>query len=532
MVELTLAPDTQLVTINDPEPTVSVLWDSAISKAVINTDPGVTVASRAVSMVHTAIFDAWAAYDPIAIATTYGDRFSRPEGENTAANKQKAMSYAAFEVASDLFPDQIFLFEELMSDLGYDYDENIYRDLTTPEGIGTFAGNSLLRTKHNDGSNQLGLDITGVVGEPYSDTSDYQYTNYDAESIVDLDYWTPEDISASNEPQLQQFLTPHWGDVTPFAEDTEDLLPEPPEPFLLVEGETNLAEKTITLEDGEVVEIDRSLIGTIINPEFIAQAEEVIDYSANLTDEQKLIAEFWEDGSGTSNPPGTWMTFGQYVSARDNHSLDEDVKLFFTLGNAVCDAGIASWKAKAHYNYARPVRTIRQLGELGLIGEYNETLGGYAIEAWQPHQGTQTILAKDFVTYQTPNSHPSPPFAEYTSGHSAFSAAAAEVLRLTTGSDEFGASVTFDPGSSRFEPDYTPTETVTLEWDTFSEAADEAGISRLYGGIHFSSGDINGRLLGTEVGSAVYTEAQFYINGGETTRRMNAKGCRSWKMKS
>ena len=516
MVELILESDTQLVTVLDPDPTVSVLWDRAIQQAVINTEPGPTIASRAYSTLHTAIFNAWATYDPIAIATTYGDRFSRPERENTTANKQKAMSYAAFEVASELFPEQVFLFEELMSDLGYDYSDNIDLDLTTPEGIGTFAGIYSLRTRYHDGSNELGRDITGIRGEPYSDTSSYQYINYDAESIVDLDYWTPEDISLTKEPQLQKFLTPHWGNVTLFAEDTEHLLPEPPEPFLLVEGETNLAEKTITLANGEVVEIDRSLIGTIINPEFIAQAEAVIDYSANLTDEQKLIAEFWEDGGGTSFPPGTWMTFGQYVSARDDHTLDEDVKLFFTLGNAVCDAGIASWQAKTHYNYARPVRTIRSLGELGLIGEYNETLGGYTIEAWQPNAGTQTILAKDFVTYQTPNSHPSPPFAEYTSGHSAFSAAAAEVLRLTTGSDEFGAAVTFDPGSSRFEPDYTPTETVTLEWDTFSQAADEAGISRLYGGIHFTDGDLNGRLLGREVGSAVYQEVQFYLNGGKT----------------
>ena len=209
------------------------------------------------------------------------------------------------------------------------------------------------------------------------------------------------------------------------------------------------------------------------------------------------------------------MTFGEFVSARDNHSLDRDAKLFFTLGNAVCDAGIATWKAKAFYNYARPVRTIRTLGELGLIGEYNPSLGGYAIEAMQPNKGTQTILATDFVTYQTPKGDPSPPFAEYTSGHSAFSAAAAEVLKLTTGNDRFDASVTFEPGSSRFEPGQIPSDSVTLEWDTFSSAADEAGISRLYGGIHFESGDRFGRLLGREVGEAVYEQAQFFINGGE-----------------
>ena len=257
-------------------------------------------------------------------------------------------------------------------------------------------------------------------------------------------------------------------------------------------------------------------MGTVINPEFISQAEEVIDFSANLTDEQKLIAEFWEDGGGTSFPPGTWMTFGQFVSARDSNSLDEDAQLFFALGNAVFDAGVATWEAKAFYDYVRPVRAIRSLGELGLIGEFNADLGGFAIEAWAgPELGTQTILATDFTTYQTPGSDPSPPFAEYTSGHSAFSAAGATILELFSGSDAFGADITFAPGESRFEPDFTPQSETTLAWETFADAADEAGLSRLYGGIHFEEGDINGRILGQEVGAAVFETAQFFINGGE-----------------
>lgn len=525
MVDLNLDADTQLVTVTDPDPTVSVLWDKAVQQAVINTSPGPTVASRAYSLMHTAVFDAWAAYDPTAISTTFGDDWQRPEAENTTANKQKAMSYAAYEVVSDLFPGEVRHFDRLMADLNYDLEPTTATDLTTPEGIGNLAADSILKSHYDDGSNQLGDSYLGDLGVPYSDISGYEYANTDKDHITDLDLWTPENVSPDDEPQLQQFLTPHWGEVTPFAEESGELLPPPPEPFLLVEGETDLEAQTITLEDGKTVDIDRSLIGTIINPEFIAQVEEVVDYSANLTDEQKLIAEFWEDGGGTSFPPGTWMTFGHYVSARDDHTLDEDARLFFMLGNAVCDAGIASWQAKSFYNYARPVRTIRELGKLGLIGEYDESLGGHAIEAWQPGVGTQTILATDFITYQTPGSDPSPPFAEYTSGHSAFSAAAAEILKLATGSDEFGASVTFEPESSRFEPGLTPEEEVTLKWSTFSEAADEAGLSRLYGGIHFTDGDLNGRWLGREVGSAVYDQAQFYINGGEKEQPLV---CGSW----
>ncbi|MDY7016465.1 MAG: calcium-binding protein, partial [Cyanobacteriota bacterium] len=142
---------------------------------------------------------------------------------------------------------------------------------------------------------------------------------------------------------------------------------------------------------------------------------------------------------------------GQFASARNNNSLDEDAQLFFALGNSVFDAGIATWESKVFYDYTRPVRAVRELGELGLIGEFDPALGGFAIEAWAgPDLGTQTILATNFITYQPPGGEPSPPFAEYVSGHSAFSAAGATVLELITGSDRFGGSVTFAPGESRW----------------------------------------------------------------------------------
>lgn len=506
-VELLLDPNTQLVNINDPSPTISVMWDQAAQQAVTETKVGPTVGSRAYSMVHTAMFDAWAAYDPTAIATQLGDQLQRPEAENTDAHKTEAMSYSAYRVLTDLFPEQVEIFDQLMADLGFD-PNNTTTDTTTAAGIGNVSANALLEFRHQDGSNQL---------NDYANTTDYQPVNT-PEQLVDIEAWTPEHIPVDNpDAPLQEYLTPQWGDVTPFGLDSGDQLrPEAPEPFLLVEAEVDLEARTITLADGAVVDINRDIVGTIINPEFIAQAEQVVETSANLTDEQKLIAEFWEDGGGTSFPPGTWMTFGQYTSAQNDHSLDQDAKLFFGLGNAVFDAGVATWEAKTHYNYTRPVRLVRELGELGLIGEFNEELGGYAVEAWAgPEEGTQTILATDFTTYQTPGSHVSPPFAEYVSGHSTFSASAATILELATGSDNFGASVTFEPGQSRFEPNFTPQQDVTLAWDTFSEAADEAGLSRLYGGIHFEDGDLNGRTLGQDVATEVFEQAQFYIEGGQ-----------------
>ena len=509
MANLILDTETQLVTVDNDSPTVVSQWNQAVQDAVIETRVGPTIASRAYGILHTAIFDAWSAYDGLAISTTLGDTFQQPQSENTDANKTEAISYAAYRVLQNLFPDQTDIFDAVMADLGFDPNDTS-TDTNTPVGIGNVMASTLINVRVFDGSNQL---------NGYADTTGYRAVNQDGETI-DIERWTEEFVPIDSEPgtedRIKSFLTPQWGTVDPFGLDSPDQFrPVAPQPFLLVDNATvDLEAQTITLEDGSVLDISTDLIGTVINPEFIAQAEEVVDISANLTDEQKLVAEFWEDGGGTSFPPGTWMTFGQFVSARDSNTIDQDVELFFALGNAVFDAGVATWEAKEFYDYTRPVRLIRELGELGLIGEFNEELGGFAIEAWQPFEGTQTILASEFLTYQTPGSDPSPPFAEYTSGHSAFSSSAAEVLALFTGSDEFGADITFGTGDSRFEPGLTPQETTTLSWDTFSEASDEAGISRLYGGIHFTEGDINGRSLGREVGTAVYDQAQFFVNGG------------------
>ncbi|NES03976.1 MAG: calcium-binding protein [Okeania sp. SIO2F4] len=518
-INLTVDPETQLVTVEDVSPSISVLWDRAVQQAVINTAPGPTVASRAYGILHTATYDAWSAYDPLATSTQLGDNLQRPQSENTDANKTEAMSFAAYRVLSELFPTEVEIFNDVMAELSF-YPDNTTTDTTTAAGIGNVSAEALLTFRRNDGSNQLGNDPNGD-GTPYSDISGYQPINSPGET-TNIESWTPErvpiDALPGQEQRIQTFLTPQWGNVTPFSlTSLEEIRPEAPEPFLLVPGEVDLEAHTITLADQSVVGITPDIVGTIINPEFIAQTQRIVDISANLTDEQKLIAEFWEDGGGTSFPPGTWMTFGQLVSARDNHTLDQDVKLFFNLGNAVFDASIAAWDAKTFYDYARPVRTVRELGELGLIGEFNPELGGFAIDAWAgPGEGTQTILATDFLTYQTPGSDPSPPFAEYVSGHSTFSAAGAEILERFTGSDDFGASVSFGAGESRFEPEVTPDEPLVLEWETFSEAADEAGISRLYGGIHFDDGDINGRELGREVGESVWSATESLISPNVT----------------
>jgi hypothetical protein len=126
--------------------------------------------------------------------------------------------------------------------------------------------------------------------------------------------------------------------------------------------------------------------------------------------------------------------------------------------------------------------------------------------------GTVTIDGSMWIPYQ-PSTFPTPPFQEYVSGHSTFSAAGATVLALFTTSEKFGDSVTLAAGSSEIEPGITPAAPVTLSWKRYHDAANQAGISRRYGGIHFKTADVVGRAVGDLVGAQSYAKALTYIYG-------------------
>jgi hypothetical protein len=282
------------------------------------------------------------------------------------------------------------------------------------------------------------------------------------DSIVDPNRWQPLLVAGSP----QQFLTPHWGLVTPFAiASFDDLRPDPPPLYPH---------------------------GT-----YIAESNQVLRFSARLDDRSKMIADYWSDGPASATPPGHWNLFAEAISRRDGHTLDDDAKMFFALNNAMLDASIAVWDCKRRYDSERPVTAIHYLYD------------GQPIRAWAgPGLGTKLIDGRQFRSYI-----PTPPFAEYVSGHSAFSAAGAEILAAVTGSDLFGLSVSLPPGSSTIEPGITPAETVTLSWRTYSDAAAEAGLSRRLGGIHFERGDLQGRILGRRIARSAWSKAAQFFEG-------------------
>lgn len=255
-------------------------------------------------------------------------------------------------------------------------------------------------------------------------------------------------------------------------------------------------------EDSYLASYGPALYGS---QEYTTQALELINISAHLTDEQKLIAEYWDNGPRTELPPGHWCLFAQFVSLRDHHSVNQDAGMFFAMTNAIFDASVASWSAKRVYDSVRPITAIPYL------------FHGQQIEAWVLNKGTQPMDGSQWQPYQK-STFPTPPFPEFISGHSTFSAAGAEVLRSFTGSDSFGDSVTFPAGSSTTEPGLVPAQTVTLYWPTFSDAADQAGISRRYGGIHFKAGDLSGRAVGRLVGAQAWAKARSYFGTGSASQ--------------
>ncbi|HEY1212086.1 MAG TPA: vanadium-dependent haloperoxidase, partial [Bryobacteraceae bacterium] len=209
-------------------------------------------------------------------------------------------------------------------------------------------------------------------------------------------------------------------------------------------------------------------------------------------------------GPNSELPPGHWDLFAQFVSERDHHTLDDDAKMFFALTNAIFDAGIAAWDAKRAFDSVRPVTAIPFM----LHGQRIRTWGG-------PFQGTVEVDGAEWIPYQIA-SLPTPPFPEFISGHSTFSAAGAEILKRFTGSDHFGSSVTLPAGSSKIEPGATPTEPVTLYWETFTDAANEAGISRRYGGIHFKAADLTGRAMGAVTADQGWEKAESLWKHGKS----------------
>jgi membrane-associated phospholipid phosphatase len=197
--------------------------------------------------------------------------------------------------------------------------------------------------------------------------------------------------------------------------------------------------------------------------QYAADYEEVKQLGAAVgstrTEDQTEIALFWADGAGTETPSGHWNSIAQTIAAARGNTLEENARLFALLNIAMADAAICAWDAKYTFDFWRPVT---------------------AIAFAEPELNWMSFIV-------------TPPFPDYVSGHSTFSAAAATVLPLFYGTED----LPFTTGS-----DFLPG--VFRSFSTCLDAAEEAALSRIYGGIHFRSASEDGLQAGIRIGEWTY----------------------------
>ncbi|HEV8610802.1 MAG TPA: phosphatase PAP2 family protein [Thermoanaerobaculia bacterium] len=250
-------------------------------------------------------------------------------------------------------------------------------------------------------------------------------------------YWAP------TPPALAAALLPQWPGVTPFAMTSGGQFRPAPPPDLSTDRWAS--------DYNQVKDIGSATSGT-------------------RTIEQTAIARFWADGAGTVTPPGHWNVIARDVALQQGTTLEENARLFALLNLAEADAAIVSWDCKYQFEFWRPVTAI-------VNGDLDPRADTEKDPDWTPLLVT-------------------PPFPEYTSGHSTFSSAGAAILATFFGSDDMAFTTESEdlPG-------------VVRSFTSFSAAAAEAGMSRIYGGIHFLSANEAGLSSGAALGA--YVSANF-----------------------
>lgn len=287
-------------------------------------------------------------------------------------------------------------------------------------------------------------------------------------------------------------------------------------------------------------------------------------YTPNMTlrgDYTRALTEYWADGPSSETPPGHWNSIANRVSDQLKEyriggqgplvdRLEWDVKLYFSLNAAVFDAGCAAWSVKRHYNAWRPLSAIRYCGGLGqssdpglpsyhtnglpLVPDLIElvtdasvgsgrhaglTPGKVAVLSWpgQPEfpaeqvSGVKWVHAEDWMSYQK-KTFVTPGFPGYVSGHSTFSRAAAEALTGITGTKWFPNGL----GSTTITHlvnEQGPSQTVVLQYASYYDAADQVGLSRIWGGIHPPADDVAGRIVGAQAGKSAWALARKFFDG-------------------
>lgn len=323
-----------------------------------------------------------------------------------------------------------------------------------------------------------------------SQTLEVSTTTDNPNSFVEPTKWVPLKLNGTK----KNYLTYGWNDVTSTCLTTSD--------------ETDIKNTSQSYYPGDASTYND-------NTTRANEVAEVVSITNTLTDEQKIIAEFWAGGPNTYSPPGMMIWF--WKTSLPAFQITDSTVFFSGLDLAIhlFETSRIVWGLKKQNIEARPIQEIRRMYRGQTLTKYDgtEILG----EAWVPYQAT------NFVT---------PPFPDFPSGHSAFSQSFANVMNSWFGTQipkvEVTLSnlkqisalftvdqrntlgyVTISKGSSEIQPQVVPSNAMILHWDTWQSMADSSGISRKYGGIHCTSAHTGSQALANALHSKLSTYWNF-----------------------
>ena len=575
---------------------VARVWDEQVLELIRQVVPAPTVHARNLFHLSAAMWDAWAAYDPVADGYLVTEK---ADADDPTAAREAAISYAAYRLllwrygtVSDLATAGAQL-DATMGRLCYS------TAFTTTEGDSPAAlGNRIAAAVIAFGESDGAHEAERYVDSAYSPVNDPLEVTRPGAVMDDPNRWQPlalsRQVSQNGIPipgAVQSFIGPYWGHVTSFAlppsETGTPIDPGPPPLLGDPASDTRFKEEAVEVirrshaldpTNGVTVDISPGAFGDNnlgandgdghdVNPATGRPYDPQVVLQADFA---RALAEYWADGPKSETPPGHWNVIANGVSDAPGFEfriggegepvdrLEWDVKLYLALNGAVHDAAIATWGVKGYYDSSRPISQIRYMGGKGqssdpdgrsyhpeglplvpgLIevitpessypGERHAHLAAYrgeiAINAWRGFpedpesetSGVGWIRAVAWVPYQR-STFVTPAFAGYPSGHSTFSRAAAEVLTAFTGSEYFpGGMTSFTVEEGDLLHEEGPTVATTIPWATYYDAADQAGISRLFMGIHFPSDDLVGRRIGATCGIDAMAMARTFFAGTAT----------------
>jgi len=584
---------TPTVTATPRPQSIARQWDEEILSAIRIDLPRPPVHARNLFHLSVAMWDAWAAYDPIAqgYLTTEKHVSANPE-----VDRAEAISYAAYGLLSERYKPALSVggatslaaFTARMMALGYDPTITT-TDGDSPAAVGNRVAQAVINYGLADGSNEA----HNYADPSYVPVNPPLIVALPGTTMNDPNSWQPlalsHQVSQNGIPipgNVQGYVAPQWGTVLPFAANLEALFPGPPPRLGDPTTDADFKQAAVysvklssylTTADDATMDISPASYGD--NP---LGTNDGSGYSINPVTGQpytpeivrrgdfgRVIAEFWADGPNSETPPGHWNVLANDVSDTPSlekrvggdgpivNDLEWDVKLYFALNAAEHDAAYGCWGTKRIYNSTRPISMIRYMGQLGqssdptqpsydpnglplvpgLVevitpessapGQRHAGLAAYvgevAIYAWPggpadpttQSSGVQWIRAKTWVPYQK-DTFVTPAFPAFTSGHSTFSRAGAEILAHFTGSPYFpgGLGTFVAPQNNFLKFELGPSSDVVLQWATYYDASDQSGQSRIWGGIHILADDFNGRVMGSIIGDNAFDKARTYWQPG------------------